>query len=172
MANDRLYRETIRIDIAYPEAFANPATPTAAELNNSLLVKNITCALDEDTTEITLNDPDTDDSLSFCDAAGTQTATFKNPSVVLTAYRDRDREQAAGVYQLALDHLNSADNPYIVILRVGSRSDVPYAANQFVRMVGGKTDIPVSVEESGENSRIQNTILPDGFVNWNYKIAS
>jgi hypothetical protein len=28
------------------------------------------------------------------------------------------------------------------------------------------------VEESGENARIQNTLLNDGFVNWNYKILS
>jgi hypothetical protein len=37
--------------------------------------------------------------------------------------------------------------------------------------VGGRTDLPVSVEENGENARLQNTILPDGFVNWNYKIV-
>lgn len=171
MANDRLFRQTVRIDIAYPEAFANPAAPTVAELNNSLLVKNITCALDEETTEFTLNDPDTDDSLSFCDAAGSQSATFKNPSVVFTAYRDADRS-ASGVYDLALQHLNFADVPYIAILRIGLPETTAYATNQFIRMVGGRTDLPVEVAESGENARIQNTFLPDGFVNWNYKVAS
>lgn len=171
MSNDRLFRQTVRIDIAYPEAFENPAQPTAAELNNPLLVKNITCALDEANTEVTLNDPDTDDSLSFCDAAGSQSATFKNPSVQLTAYRDEDRS-ASGVYDLAFQHLAFKDIPYIVILRVGLAEDVAYAADQYIRMVGGSTDLPVSVEESGENARIQNTILPDGFVNWNYQIAA
>ena len=39
-------------------------------------------------------------------------------------------------------------------------------------MVGGKTDLPVNVEENGSNARISNTLLPDGTVNWNYKIAS
>lgn len=170
MALDRLFRQTVRIDIAYPEAFVNPAAPTVAELNNATWVKNITCALDEETTEITLNDPDTDDSLSFCDAAGSQTATFKNPNVVLTAYRDADRS-ATGLFDLALQHLGYKDIPYIVILRLGLDNSTAYAADQFIRMVGGKTDLPVSVEESGENARIQNTILPDGFVNWNYKIV-
>lgn len=171
MPLDRIFRQTVRIDIAYPEAFANPAAPTAAELNNATLVKNITCALDEDSTEFTLNDPDTDDSLSFCDAAGTQTATFKNPNVVLVAYRDADRS-AAATFATAFSHLSSADNPLIAILRVGLAYDQAYATNQFIRMVGGKTDLPVSVEESGENARISNTLLNDGFVNWNYKIAS
>lgn len=171
MANDRLFRQTVRIDIAYPEAFANPASPTAAELNNATLVKNITCALDEENTEIGLNDPDTDDSLSFCDAAGSESATFKNPNVVLTAYRDADRS-ATATYALAFNHLAFPDEPYIVILRVGAAYDAAYATNQFIKMVGGRSDLPVSLEENGENARIQNTILPDGFVNWNYKILA
>lgn len=171
MPLDRIYRQTVRIDLAYPEAFANPAAPTAAELNNAALVKNITCALDEDGTEFTLNDPETDDSLSFCEAAGSQTATFKNPNVVLVAYRDAERN-ATGVFNLAINHLNFPDIPYIAILRIGLAFDAPYGANQFIRMVGGRTDVPVSVEDSGENARLSNTFLPDGFVNWNYKIAS
>lgn len=171
MANDRLFRQTVRIDIAFPEAFANPAAPTAAELNNAVLVKNITCALDEENTEFTLSDPDTDDSLSFCDAAGSQTATFKNPSVTLTAFRDADRS-ASGVFDLAAQLLGFADIPYIAILRVGLPETTAYATTQHIRMVGGRSDLPVSVDESGENARIQNTILPDGFVNWNYKVVA
>lgn len=171
MALERLFRQAVRIDLAYPEAFADPSDPQASELNNAVLVKNITCALDEDSTEFTLNDPDTDDSLSFCDAAGSQTATFKNPSVVLTAFRDADRT-AAGVYDLALQHLGFEDIPYIAILRVGLDETVPYAAGQYIRMVGASTDLPVSLEESGENARIQNTLLPDGFVNWNHEVTA
>lgn len=171
MALERLFRQAVRIDLAYPEAFANPADPKPAELNNAVLVKNITCSLDEDQTEYTLNDPDTDDSLSFCDAAGTQSATFKNPSVSLTAFRDADRS-ASGVYDLALQHLGFPDVPLIAILRVGLDETVPYAAGQYIRMVGATTDLPVSLEESGENARIQNTLLPDGFVNWNHKILA
>jgi len=171
MALERLFRQSVRIDLAYPEAFENPAEPTVAELNNAVLVKNITCALDEDTTEFTLNDPDTDDSLSFCDAAGSQTATFKNPSVVLAAYRDADRS-ATGVYDLAFQHLAFEDVPYIAILRIGLDETVPYGVGQYIRMVGGATDLPVSLEESGENARVQNTILPDGFVNWNYEVTA
>lgn len=171
MSLDRLFRQTIRIDLAYPEAFANPSRPTAAELNDARLVKNITCALDEDNTEFTLGDPDTDDSLSFCDAAGSQTATFKNPSVTLSAYRDENRI-ADGLYNLVFNHLVHPDVPYIAILRVGLAETVAYGAGQYIRMVGGRTDIGVSVEESGQNARIQSAFLPDGFVNWNYEVAS
>ena len=171
MALERLFRQSVRIDLAYPEAFANANQPLASELNNALLVKNITCALDEDATEFTLNDPDTDDSLSFCDAAGSQTATFKNPSVVITAFRDADRA-ATGVYDLAFRHLAFKDVPYVAILRVGLPETTAYAAGQYIRMVGVSTDLPVSLEESGENARIQNTMLSNGFVNWNYRIQA
>lgn len=171
MALDRLYRTNIRFDLAFPEAFANPATPTIAELNNATFVKNITCALDEDGTEFTLGDPDTDDSLSFCDTSGTQTATFKNPTVTFQAFRDADRS-ATGLYDTALQLLGFPDVPYYAILRVGFNSDVAYAVGHKVKIVGVKTDLPVSVEESGQNARISNTMLNDGFVQWNYTIAS
>jgi hypothetical protein len=164
---ERLYRESIRFDLAAPEAFANPADPQIAELNNATLVWNITCALDEDGTEFTLGDPDTDDSLSFCDAAGNQSATFKNPSVNYQYYLDEDRA-AAGVYALARKLLSFADSPYIGILRVGYDSDVAYAAGHRINMVGGLTDVPVSVEEGGSNARQATTLLPDGFVNWGF----
>lgn len=171
MPNDRLYRENIRFDVAVPEAFADPTNPKVAELNNAALVFNITCALDEDGTEFTLGDPDTDDSLSFCDSAGTQNATFKNPSVTYQYFLDEDRA-ASGVFALARRHLSFPDVPLIGILRVGYRSDTAYAVGQRINLVGGKTDLPVSVQESGTNARQSTVLLGDGFVNWGFSVAS
>lgn len=171
MALDRLYRESIRFDLAYIEAFANPDTPTVAELNNALLVKNVTCALDEDGTEFTLGDPDTDDSLSFCDKAGSSTATFKNPSVTFVGFYDEDRS-ANGVLNLLWDHIGYADIPYFAILRVGKRSDAPFAIGDIIRIVRVRTDNPVDVLASGENAKYSNVLLNDDFVNWNYKVTA
>lgn len=171
MALDRLYRENIRFDLAYPEAFANPALPTVAELNNANLVFNVTCALDEESTEFTLGDPDTDDSLSFCDVAGVQSATFQNPTVVYSGYKDADRS-ATAIYNRFRDLVNQPDAPFIAILRVGGRSDLAYAVGQDVKMVGVKTDLPAGVNESGENARLQNSFLNDGFVNWNFRLTA
>lgn len=169
MALDRLYRETIRWDIAYPEAFANPYTPTVAELNNAVLVKNITCALDEDGTEFTLGDSDSDESLSFCDAAGTSTPTFKNPSATLVALRDKDRV-ASGLYNLAFEHLAYKDIPLFVILRIGKRSDAVYATGDIIKLARFRTDNPVDVLASGDNAKLQQVLLNDDVVNWNYKL--
>lgn len=167
---ERLYRESIRFSLAHPEAFANFAQPTVAELNNPDLVIDVTCALTEDGTEFTLGDPDTDDSLSFCDAAGNQTATFQNPTVTFEAFLDEDRD-ADGLFNQVRELIGFADLPYVAILRVGYDSDVAYAAGQRINMVGVKTDLPVNVEESGTNARIQNSFLNDGRVNWGYVVA-
>lgn len=167
---DRLYRENVKFSVALEGAFANPFAPTILELNDSTLVHDITCALDEDGTEFTLGDPDTDDSLSFCDAAGTQNATTKNPSVTYQYFLDEDRA-ANGVYALARKLLSHPDVPLIGILRVGYDSDVAYAAGQKINLVGGKTDLPVSVQDAGSNARQSTVLLGDGFVNWGYTVA-
>lgn len=171
MANERLYREGIWLGLAEPEAFADRNAPTAAELNDATLVANITCALWEDDTEFTLGDPDTDDGLTFCSKAGEQTPTFDNPTVTFAALRDKDRT-AMGVFEAALERLMFADREYIAIMRVGQDSDVAFATGQRIKMVQVKTDNPVDLLGSGDNARIQNTMLPQGWINWNYEVAA
>lgn len=171
MANTRLYRENITFLLAHPEAFADRTAPTAAELNNTDLVHNITCALNEDGTEFTLGDSDTDDSLTFCSKAGISTPTFYNPTVVMEAFRDADVD-ATGVFNLAFDLLAFPDVEYIAVLRVGEDSDTDFAAGDRIKMVGVKTDFATDVVASGENVRINQAFLNNDFVNWNYEVAS
>ena len=171
MTNVRLYRENITFLLAHPEAFADRTAPTAAELNDTDLVHNITCALNEDGTEFTLGDSDTDDSLTFCSKAGISTPTFYNPTVVMEAFRDADVE-ATGVFNEAFDLLAWPDVEYIAILRVGERSDTAFAAGDRIKMVGVKTDIGTDVAASGENIRINQAFLNTDFVNWNYEVAA
>ena len=45
-----------------------------------------------------------------------------------------------------------------------------FAAGHRISLVGVKTDLPVSVEESGTNARLSNTFLTDGTVNWGYTL--
>lgn len=171
MANVRLYRENITFLLAHPEAFADRTAPTAAELNNTDLVHNITCALNEDGTEFTLGDSDTDDSLTFCSKAGVSTPTFYNPTVAMEAFRDAD-VAADSVFNLAFDLLAFPDIEYIAILRVGQDSDTAFAAGDRIKMVGVKTDYGTDVGASGENMRINQAFLNNDFVNWNYEVAA
>lgn len=171
MANERMYRKNVTFVLAEPEVFASRSTPTAAELNNAALVSNVTCALWEDDTEFTLGDPETDEGLTFCSDAGETFATFDNPTVTFAALRDKDRT-ANGIFQRAFERLAFPDSAYIAILRIGKDSDQVFAIGDQIKMVAVKTDLPTDEIGSGDNVRIQQAFLANGFVNWNYTVAA
>jgi hypothetical protein len=171
MALERLFRENVFLGVAYIEAFANPSQPTVAELNNTVLVKDLTCALWEDSTEFTLGDPDMDEGLTFCSKAGDKTATTKNPTVSYGALRDKDRV-ADGLFNLAFDHLAFADIPLYAIQRIGKSNITPFAIGDYVRIVRVKTDKPVDELASGSNAILVQGFLNDDFTNWNYKVTA
>src|SRR5690625_6709702 len=89
MANRKVLRGNVRIVAAYPEAFADPANPTAAELNDTDFVKDISCAI-EDSYTLNMSDSDTSDSRTICDSGQLQTATFENYEASLAGLRDED----------------------------------------------------------------------------------
>ncbi len=171
MANTRMYRTNVTFCLARPEAFADRTAPTAAELNDTDLVNNITCALNEDGTTFTLGDSDTDDSQSFCDEGNVSTPTFFNPEVVMEAFRDADTA-ASGDFNKAFDLLAFPDVEYIAIMRVGKDSDVNFATGDRIKMVGVKTDFGIDINGNGENQRISQSFFNNDFVNWNYEVAA
>ena len=170
MADTRLYRENITLALAFPEAFADWEAPTAAELNG-VLVKNITCALNEDGTTFDLGDSDTDDTITFCQSAGSVSPTFYNPEIVYEAERSLN-PTASNTANTAFGLLAFPDTEYFAILRVGKDSDVAFAAGDRVSLVRVSTDLPVDVAGSGENIRLSSALLNKGDVNWNYEVAA
>lgn len=170
MSNDRLYRKAVYLGVAYPEAFADPFNPTAAELNDTTLVKDLTCALWEDGTEFTLGDSDTDDGLTFCSNSGDVTLTTKNATVVFKALRDQDRV-ASGLFNLAFDHLAFPDIPYFAVERIGFPNTTAFAAGQKVRLVQVRTDNPQDILAEGDSAFLQNSFLQDDIVAWNVTVA-
>jgi len=169
--NTRVYRANIKFCLAYPEAFADRTAPTAAELNASALVTNVTCALNEDGTTFTLGDSDTDDSVTFCDVGNVSTPTLYNPEVVFEMFRDADID-ATGVFNAAFNLMAFPDVAYIAVMRVGSASDVDFATGDRIKMVGVKTDFGIDAIGSGENTRMVQSFLNNDFTNWNYEVAS
>lgn len=170
MADTRLYRENVTLALAFPEAFADWEAPTAAELN-SALVYNITCALNEDGTTFDLGDSDTDDTITFCQAAGSVSPTFYNPEVVYEAERST-LPTATNQANTAFGLLAFPDVEYFAILRVGKDSDVAFAVGDRVSLVRAATDLPVDVAGNGENVRLQQNFLNKGDVNWGFEVAA
>ena len=170
MTNTRLYRENVTFALALPEAFADWEAPTAAELNGAL-VYNITCALNEGGTSFDLGDSDTDDSLSFCQAAGAVSPTYYNPAVAFEAFRSEDPTDD-NTANTAFGLMAFPDVEYLAILRVNGAPDAVFAVGERVSLVRVKTDNPVDVIAAGENIRISNAFLSQGDVNWNYEVAA
>jgi hypothetical protein len=185
MANDRIYRENITFLLCEPEAFANRLAPTAAELNGGSLgwwnygtgtgagslVHNVTCALNEDGTEFTLGDSDTDDTLTFCDKAGVSTPTLYNPTVVFESFVDADKN-GSGEFSELTEMIKFPNIEYIVILRIGKKSNEAIAVGDIIKMVAVKTDYGIDVMVSGENVRMNQAFLANDFLNWNYKVVA
>lgn len=170
MSNDPLYRGNTFLGLAYPEAFADPTAPTAAELNSALVI-DLTCALDEDGTEFTLGDSETDDSVSFCDTAGKVNPTTKNATIKYVAFRDQDRV-ATGYYNKAFNHLAFKGIPFYAVERVGKANNASFAIGDRVRIVAVTTDNPTDDVAVDKDITLTQAFAQAGLVNWNFKVVA
>lgn len=177
MADNQLFKGengAVTFWLAHPLAFADIENPTVDDFEdaeNNGLIWNITCALDESGTEFTLGDPETDDSVSFCQAAGTEEPTYDNPEVVFQAFRSKDPNDD-NTASLAFELMAWPDLEYIAIKRVGPEPSDPIAAGDRISLVGVKNDNPVDVAGADENIRIQQNYLPTGDVAWNRTVVA
>jgi hypothetical protein len=170
MSDTRLYREAVTLAVAFPEAFADWEAPTAAELNSALVI-GLTCALNEDGTTFDLADSDTDDTITFCQAAGSVTPTYFNAEVVFEAERSQD-PTASNQANEAFGLLAFPDIEYFAIQRIGPESDVAFAIGDRVSLVRVATDLPVDVAGQGENIRLAQNFLFKGDINWNFEVVA
>lgn len=182
MANEQFTQDLRRNSVTWKlfdvAAFADKTAPKLAELNTAVdrLGVDITCALDEQSTTMTLGSSDLDSRLSFCDGVGTSRPGTVNPSISLGIYRDADRN-ANGVFRKAFDILRHVDREYIMVQRVGdqdsgptsSRAAAPFAITDDIRMVSFRTDYPVDTLANGDPALLVQTGIPSGFVAWNIK---
>jgi len=174
----KLLRANVGIYAAYPEAFANPATPTAAELNalfvygtaETNMVFNISCAVLDDYT-LNMSDSDTDDSISICDIGNVETPTFANYEASLDGFRDRSLTDN-GVFNLFHELFMGVDNPFYLIKRIGYAQNAAFAIGQTISMYGVNTDYGTDLIE--DNTMIQwgARFKTSGSLNINYTIAA
>lgn len=165
----KMLRGNVTIWAAYPEAFANAAEPTAAEMNNPDMVFNISCAI-EDSYTLNMTSSDTDDSISICDIGDVQTATFHNYEAELDGFRDSD-PQFDGFYNLFFRLFKAKDVPYILIKRIGGGQTDPAEAGQPVSMYEVVTDNPVDLVGDNEMIRLGARFKPTGNVNVNVDLG-
>lgn len=178
MAFQKLLRANVGIWAAYPEAFADPENPTAAELNDwfeygtneDAMVFNISCAILDDYT-LNMADSDTDDSMSICDIGNVSTPTFANYEASLDLFRDRSLSDN-GVFNLARNLFQGPDRPFWLIKRIGYAQNDPFAVGQTISMYGVNTDFPVDLVEDNTMLQFGARFKPNGNLNINHSITS
>lgn len=177
-AFQKVLRGNVKIVAAYPEAFADPAAPTAAELNDLFaystnedgMVFDISCAILDGYT-LNMTDSDTDDTLSICDIGNVETPTFQNYEASLDGFRDAD-VTANGVFNLFFDLFKGVDRPFWIIKRIGPGQNEPFAVGQTISMYGVTTDYPNDLIDDNAMAQFGARFKNDGQLNVNYLIAS
>lgn len=185
LINDQVYRWRL----AHRLAFADWENPTAAELNvNSTnanasgLIINPTCAISTDGSQFDLDDPELDESLTFCQSSGNSEVLNRSATVVIeyemakARWLDASSTDAADGYNTAtlLDSWLAwrGLTDVFAILSVGADVDAPFAVGDRIKMVEIATDFATPNVASGANITKTQTFLKRTDLNWNYEIAA
>lgn len=185
LTNDDVYRWRL----AHKLAFADWTNPTAAELNAnsdnsdpSGLIINPTCAISTDGSQFDLDDPELDESLSFCQKAGDSEVMSRSATVVIEYFAATQRWLDA-TSTAEVDGYNSAnlthswlawrglDNIF-AILSVGSDVDAPFAVGDRVKMVEVATDWAVPNVATGSMKTWTQTFAKRSQLAWNVEITA
>lgn len=165
----KMLRGNVTIWAAYPEAFADLANPTAAEMGNTDMVFNISCAI-EDGYTLNMTGSDADDSMTICDIGDVQTPTFYNYEASLDGFRDEDID-ATGVYNLFFDLFKNLDIPYILIKRIGKGNETAATVGDTVSMYEVITDNPEDLVGDNEMIRLGARFKTTGNLNVNIDLV-
>lgn len=193
MANARLIEDDVyRFGLASPLAFADWTAPTVAEMNAnpdnlpSALIWNLTCALNQDTTTFDLDDPDLDDSVSFCQRAGSGEVMTENATVVYNFFRSKGRwldaanttvpsDPAADGYnvsELALSLMAWRGVEYFAWMSIGKKPDAPFEVGDDISLIRVATDYGVDEVGTGENARMTQSFGMRGDILWRYRLEA
>jgi hypothetical protein len=181
MALVRLYRPHVTWALAYENAFADPADPTVAELNDDRFVHFISCALTEDGTEFVKDDSDTDDTVTYCDIGQVETPTRVNYSASLQWLLDANTGGSGStadtdsIYNKTTALLGREGIRYWLIQRIGPGTiaqDSTFAVGQIINMGLVETDLMQYPMASGSNAMGLQNLLSQGQLSWNFAITT
>lgn len=188
MALRRLQKDEVyRLYLASPLAFADWENPTTAELNANPtndpngLIWNLSCALDQDSSQFDLDEPDSDDSLTFCQSAGNQEPTEYSATIVYGLQLAKERWTDASSV-LAVDGFNTSTLAqslltwrgieYFAIMSVGKDVDEQFAIGDRIKMAEVATDYGILEGGTGESYKMIQTFAKRSRLAWNVSLVS
>ena len=179
--------EVYRIGLTSKRNFADWTNPTAAELNSNPTnnpngtIWDLTCALNVDGSTFDLDDPDFDDSLTFCQTAGNQERMSENATVVFDIVRAAERWTDADSL-LSADGFNTSNlamslvawrgPEYLAFFSIGEKPDTPFAIDQRISMVSVAADWGIDSVDTGSKANMIQNWAVRGDMLWNHKIAA
>lgn len=177
---EKLVRRSQTWALALESAFADPANPTTAELNNAAFVHFISCALVEDGTEMVRGDSETDDEVTFCSIGNESTPTNANITATLVWRKDANTGGSGStvdltsLYNKVTAMLDYQDIPYWLISRTGPQGnqDDAFAIGDVIKMAKFNTDYPVDSLANNSSVKGSQTLLFQGSSNWNYHVTA
>lgn len=184
MADQRLTDDKVyRFYLAHPLAFEDPAAITVAELNANPtndpngLIYNLTCSLNTDGTVFDLDEPDYDDSTSFCQEASSQEPMAKNANVVYDFFRATEEMSTVNPAMwnnahLAHTLLRWRGQEYLAIMSIGESEDAPFAVGDEISVVQVATDHAVDNVGNGENVTSTQSFANRGVWMWEWPLAA
>ena len=188
MALERLQDDLVyRWYLASPLAFADWTAPTTAELNANPtndpdgLIFNITCAVNVEGSQFDLDDPELDESLTFCQKAGDSEVLNRSATVVINYGEAKQRwDDATSV--LAADGFNVATLTrsllmwrgvtYLAILSIGKADDAAFAVGDRIKLAEVATDVSITEGGTGSPLTWTQTFAKRTNLNWNYELAA
>lgn len=168
--SNKVLRGDVTIWAAHVDAFANPADPKIAEMNNANLVFNISCAI-EDSYTLNATSSATDDSMSVCDTGNVSTPTFANYEASLDGFRDESLS-ANGVYNRFLRLFRVKNRDFYLIKRLNVAQGTSVAANHVLYLYRVRTDNPQFLADRGEAVRLGARFKPLGEIYQDVKVLS
>lgn len=166
-----------------PSALVPMSALTAAAINHYAVVTspdhpnaggggNISCALVSDGFTLRLTDSEEDDERTLCDPGNSVDLTDFNFDAEMQGFRDADPLDATSQFNLWKNLTFAPDVPYILVHRVGFKSDVPFAVGHEIDAYYVHTDLPVNVHSDGTKQKIAQTFVPKSEANPSYILAA
>lgn len=124
--------------------FANPAAPTAAEINSMV---NISCAVVQGYT-LGPSGSDSDDTGSVCANSNASTFIFPNYEMNMSFFRDANLADATSVFNKAWTLFKDGKAAGWIARRVGYSNTTLAAAGQDVSIFMFETDYPSDVDDN------------------------
>lgn len=179
MNSVKLLRGNVKVVAAYPEAFADPATPTVAELNDLFvydtnedgMVFDISCAITDDSFTADKGESETDDTRTICNIGQVQNPVFESYEVSFDGLRDKGVTDKSD-FNLFLNLFMGVDRPFWIITRIGAAQAAPFAVGQDIRMFGVTTDNPADLVEDNSLLMVGARFKYTGEINFNYRLEA